>query len=71
MIYNLEKLINKIQDHLGNPGDNSSNFSETISDVFTTEIFEFFINSTENNKLNTSNQKDLSEAWDILFVFLG
>jgi len=28
-------LINKIQDHLGNAGDNSSNFSETIAEVFT------------------------------------
>jgi len=48
-------LILKIQDHLGNAGDNSSNFSETIAEVFTSEIFEFFINSAENNKLNPTD----------------
>jgi hypothetical protein len=48
-------LINKIKDHLGNAGDNSSNFSETISEVFTSEIFEFFLNLAENNKFNQTD----------------
>ena len=48
----MKQLISKIQEHLENAGDNNSNFSEAVTEIFTQEIVDIFINSGDNNKSN-------------------